>query len=385
MNRKTCLVWATLACAAAAICTDARGGTDAGATQRPRQSAERSRDPLRLGAEFPEAAAEPVSRRRHRRRHQFQGTHLRLHAQPGHAPLRIRCQRQLRPRNRRRTLRLRLRPRRARRSAGQHLGRRRRLEHGHQVQSRRPRRHGAGPKAGARSKAAPPTAAREPYRLRPPHRRRLGRRGQIFVSDGYGNSRVVKYDKNGRFIAAVGTKGSAPGQLNLPHTIATDAKGNVYVGDRSNSRIQVFDNDLTFKADLRPGRRALGRLHLARPASVSLQLQLESRQQQFARSPPSPARSTRWSWTAPSSASSETPASSSASSAPSTKSIAATRTSSWCPKSPPGACRKLIPAPRKEGAMSNPIRNSRRPRRRLHACRRRSHARDRLRFRCRIR
>jgi hypothetical protein len=72
--------------------------------------------------------------------------------------------------------------------------------------------------------------------------------GNIFVSDGYGNSRVVKYDKNGRFIATVGTKGSGQGQLNLPHTIAADAKGNVYVGDRSNSRIQVFDNDLKFKA-----------------------------------------------------------------------------------------------------------------------------------------
>ena len=46
----------------------------------------------------------------------------------------------------------------------------------------------------------------------------------------------------------MGSKGGAPGQLNLPHTMATDAKGNVYVGDRSNSRIQVFDNDLTFKA-----------------------------------------------------------------------------------------------------------------------------------------
>jgi len=72
--------------------------------------------------------------------------------------------------------------------------------------------------------------------------------GNIFVSDGYGNSRVAKFDKNGRFIATVGSKGNGPSQLNLPHTIATDAKGNVYVGDRSNSRIQVFDNDLTFKA-----------------------------------------------------------------------------------------------------------------------------------------
>jgi len=72
--------------------------------------------------------------------------------------------------------------------------------------------------------------------------------GNIFVSDGYGNSRVVKYDKNGRYVTSVGSRGSQPGQFNLPHTLAVDGKGNVYVGDRSNRRIQVFDNDLTFKA-----------------------------------------------------------------------------------------------------------------------------------------
>jgi hypothetical protein len=71
--------------------------------------------------------------------------------------------------------------------------------------------------------------------------------GNIFVSDGYGNSRVVKYDKNGRFVASVGSKGSEPGQFNLPHTLAVDSQGNVYVGDRSNRRIQVFDDNLTFK------------------------------------------------------------------------------------------------------------------------------------------
>ncbi len=68
--------------------------------------------------------------------------------------------------------------------------------------------------------------------------------GNIFVSDGYVNSRVVKYDKSGRFIRDVGSRGSAPGQLNTPHSIAVDAKGLVYVGDRGNARVQVFDNDL---------------------------------------------------------------------------------------------------------------------------------------------
>ena len=72
--------------------------------------------------------------------------------------------------------------------------------------------------------------------------------GNIFVSDGYGNSRVVKYDKNGRYVASVASKGSQPGQFNIPHTLAVDGQGNVYVGDRTNRRIQVFNDDLTAKA-----------------------------------------------------------------------------------------------------------------------------------------
>ena len=102
---------------------------------------------------------------------------------------------------------------------------------------------GRRPEPGETAPAAP-----EPYVFNRPTDVAWDAAGNIFVSDGYGNSRVVKYDKNGRFIASVGSKGSAQGQLNLPHTIATDAKGNVYVGDRSNSRLEVFDNDLTFKA-----------------------------------------------------------------------------------------------------------------------------------------
>lgn len=74
--------------------------------------------------------------------------------------------------------------------------------------------------------------------------------GNIFVSDGYINNRVVKYDKNGRFLAQVGTEKAGRGQdqLNLPHGIAVDAHGDVYVADRSNHRLQVFDNNLHFKA-----------------------------------------------------------------------------------------------------------------------------------------
>jgi hypothetical protein len=71
--------------------------------------------------------------------------------------------------------------------------------------------------------------------------------GNIFVADGYGNSRIVKYDKNGRFIKQVGSRGSGPGQFNLIHAIAVDAKGNVYGGSRSDQRILVFDNDLNYK------------------------------------------------------------------------------------------------------------------------------------------
>ena len=65
--------------------------------------------------------------------------------------------------------------------------------------------------------------------------------GNIFVADGYGNSRVVKVDKNGRWMKTWGSRGSAPGQFNILHTIVNDAKGNIYVGDRTNRRIQVFD------------------------------------------------------------------------------------------------------------------------------------------------
>jgi sugar lactone lactonase YvrE len=71
--------------------------------------------------------------------------------------------------------------------------------------------------------------------------------GNIYITDGYVNSRVAKIDKNGDWVKSWGTKGTAPGQFNLPHSIAIDRQDNIYVGDRSNRRIQVFDTDGNFK------------------------------------------------------------------------------------------------------------------------------------------
>ena len=74
----------------------------------------------------------------------------------------------------------------------------------------------------------------------------FGKDGVVYVADGYGNSRVVKFSREGNFISAWGRFGTGPGEFNLPHTIAVDAKGRVYVGDRENQRIQIFDADGIF-------------------------------------------------------------------------------------------------------------------------------------------
>ena len=68
----------------------------------------------------------------------------------------------------------------------------------------------------------------------------ITRDGDVFVSDGYGNNRVVHFNAKGKFVKAWGKKGKKPGQFNLPHGIALDSLGHLYVADRNNGRLQVF-------------------------------------------------------------------------------------------------------------------------------------------------
>jgi DNA-binding beta-propeller fold protein YncE len=70
--------------------------------------------------------------------------------------------------------------------------------------------------------------------------------GNIYISDGYINSRVAKADKNGNWLKSWGDRGEKPGEFNTPHNIAADAQGNIYVADRFNRRIQIFDGEGKF-------------------------------------------------------------------------------------------------------------------------------------------
>lgn len=79
----------------------------------------------------------------------------------------------------------------------------------------------------------------------------FGPNGDIFVADGYGNSRVVKFDKNGKFLKDWGKRGAGEGELNTPHSIAVDQQGKVYVADRENYRVQVFDSEGKFLSQWR--------------------------------------------------------------------------------------------------------------------------------------
>jgi len=70
----------------------------------------------------------------------------------------------------------------------------------------------------------------------------FGPNDELYVADGYGNSRVVKYDSSGNFVTTWGVPGSGPSEFDLVHSVAADSRGRVYVSDRENNRIQIFDD-----------------------------------------------------------------------------------------------------------------------------------------------
>ncbi len=104
------------------------------------------------------------------------------------------------------------------------------------------RKKEASDEAGPWTKVTPPRPALI-GQFRQPTDVTWDKQGDIFVSDGYVNSRVAKFDPSGNWIKQFGGPGNKPGEFNTPHSLATDNEGNIYVGDRGNRRIQIFNQD----------------------------------------------------------------------------------------------------------------------------------------------
>jgi hypothetical protein len=77
----------------------------------------------------------------------------------------------------------------------------------------------------------------------------LSPRGDIYISDGYGNSRVHKYSPDGKLLKSWGESGTGPGEFNIPHNLCCDPDGWVYVADRENHRVQVFDGEGKYETE----------------------------------------------------------------------------------------------------------------------------------------
>jgi len=111
---------------------------------------------------------------------------------------------------------------------------------------------GAAPDAeggGGRGRGGPPGAGGQQDVFNRPTDVAWDAAGNIYVADGLGaNSRIAKFDKNGKFVKSWGQTGTANGQFRQPRALAVDAQGLVYVADAGNRRIQVFDGDGNFKA-----------------------------------------------------------------------------------------------------------------------------------------
>ena len=90
--------------------------------------------------------------------------------------------------------------------------------------------------------------AREPEYLYQPNDVLVAPDGSIFVAEGHSsaataNARILKFDKAGRLLKTWGTKGTGQGKLDQPHALAMESRGRLFVGDRSNNRIQIFDQE----------------------------------------------------------------------------------------------------------------------------------------------
>ena len=89
---------------------------------------------------------------------------------------------------------------------------------------------------------------RDKTHLNKPTDMAIASNGDIYISDGYGNARIVHCDKNGQFIKSWGTLGNTDGRFSIPHAIAIDSKDNIYIADRNNVRVQVYDTEGQLKA-----------------------------------------------------------------------------------------------------------------------------------------
>lgn len=87
----------------------------------------------------------------------------------------------------------------------------------------------------------PNEAGADQTHLNQPNDIAVAANGDIYISDGYGNDRVVVFDKSGKYVRSWGKLGSGPGEFSQPHSLVLDSKGRVYVADRNNARIQIFD------------------------------------------------------------------------------------------------------------------------------------------------
>ena len=109
---------------------------------------------------------------------------------------------------------------------------------------------------GTKGEAGEWNEATGSHKLNQPNDVVIANSGDVFVAQGHtpgpdGDARVLKFDKNGKFIKSWGGKGSGPGQFQVAHGIAIDAKGLVWVADRENQRIQVFDQDGKFVREVK--------------------------------------------------------------------------------------------------------------------------------------